>query len=463
MSDSNVNAFTEGPLGRIFLKTTLPIVLVMSMNGLLTVADAFFLGVYVGPDALASVTLMFPAYMLIVALSTLVSSGMSSLLARALGAQELDRAQAIFSGAHGLALLLGACLIALYLLLGEKAVLLAAGGSVMLAEMGDVYLRIMVFSSPLVFVLSVNSDALRNEGRVGFMAAMSLMVSLANILFNYVLIAQLSWGVAGSAFGTVFAQLLALVLIVGFRVKGQTQLRFNTLARYRLTSAWRSIFALGAPQSLSFVGLALSSATIVLAVQMVGSGNYENTISAYGIITRVITFVYLPLLGLSFAMQSIAGNNFGAKLWLRSNKSFMIAFKVALIYGLFSQWVLGSFAEPIAGYFVDDLLVISEVARIMPVMVLAFFVAGPLIMISSYFQAIGDVKRAAVLALSKPFIFAIPLTLILPFGVGEWGIWIAGPLAEMLLLLLTVWVLLFAARHSQLKWGLFMSEQEQSS
>lgn len=372
MSDSPVNAFTEGSLGRIFLKTALPIIFVMSMSGLLAVADALFLGFYVGPEALAAVTLMFPAYMLVVALSTLVSSGMSSLLARLLGGRDFEGAQAVFAGAHGLALAVSTCLIALFFLVGDQAVLLAAGGSASLAEMGHIYLSITVFGSPLVFVLAVNSDALRNEGRVGLMAAMSLLVSLANILFNYILIAQFSWGVAGSAFGTVLAQLLAFSMILIFRFKGKTRLRPHALLRHGIVSSWGSMFALGTPQSLGFVGLALGSAAIVSALQIVDSGNYEQTVSAYGIITRVMTFVFLPLLGLSYAMQSITGNNFGANLWFRSNGSLKIAILAALVYCLSAQLLLGGFASAIGAYFVDDPVVVSEVARILPMMVLVF-------------------------------------------------------------------------------------------
>ena len=119
MSDTPTNTFTHGPLGSIYLKTALPIIFVMGMSGLLAVADALFLGHYVGPDALAAVTLMFPIYMLIIALATLVSSGMSSLLARHLGANKTTDAHAVFAGAHGLAILLGAILILLFLLFGR--------------------------------------------------------------------------------------------------------------------------------------------------------------------------------------------------------------------------------------------------------------------------------------------------------------------------------------------------------
>ena len=234
MSDAPINTFTDGPLGTIYLKTALPIIFVIGMNGLLTVADALFLGWYVGADALAAVTLMFPIYMLIVALSTLVSSGMSSLLARPLGGGRLDGARAAFAGAHGLALLLGCILIVLFLAFGRPMSLLAAGGSQELAGMGLVYLRITVLFFPLLFVVSVNSDALRNEGKVGFMAAMSLLVSLANIAFNYILIAGLNMGVAGSAYGTAAAQALAFAIILSFRIFGTTTLRPTVMLEHSM-------------------------------------------------------------------------------------------------------------------------------------------------------------------------------------------------------------------------------------
>lgn len=459
MSDTPQNTFTDGPLGSIYLKTALPIIFVMGMNGLLSVADALFLGIYVGSEALAAVTLMFPVYMLIVALSTLVSNGMSSLLARRLGSGDQDGAAAVFSGAHGLAIVLGVILILLFVVFGEPIALMAAGGSDELADMGLIYLRITVFFSPLLFVLSVNSDALRNEGRVGFMAAMSLLVSVANIGFNYVLIAILDMGVAGSAYGTAAAQALAFGIILAFRLFGTTTLRPSTLRRHSVGKHWGRILALGAPQSLNFIGLALGSAAIITALQWVGSPTYPDTVSAYGIITRVITFAFLPLLGLSLAMQTITGNNYGAELWQRSDTSLRTALWVAFIYCALVQIVVMSLPSQIATAFVDDADVIAEVARILPVMTCVFFLMGPLMMVATHFQAIGSATKAAILGLSKAYAFAIPLTFLLPCWVGEIGVWYAGPLAEIMLLVLTVLVLWKTMQNTDLKWGIFHIEK----
>ena len=455
MDNPPKNTFTDGPLGTIYLKTALPIIFVMGMNGLLSVADAVFLGIYVGPDALAAVTLMFPAYMLIVALSTLVSNGMSSLLARRLGSGNQEGAAAVFAGAHGLAIILGAILILLFVFFGEQVALMASRGSDELTEMGLIYLRITVFFSPLLFVLSVNSDTLRNEGRVGFMAAMSLLVSITNIGFNYVLIAVFDMGVAGSAYGTAAAQAVALGIILAFRLFGETALRPSTLRHHSVRKHWGRILALGAPQSLNFIGLALGSAAIITALQWVESPTYSDTVSAYGIITRIMTFAFLPLLGLSFAMQTITGNNYGAVLWHRSDESLRIALWAAFIYCSLVQMVVISLPSEIATAFVDDVNVIAEVARILPVMTCVFFLTGPLMLIATYFQTIGSATKAAILSLSKIYLFAIPLTFLFPHWFGEIGVWYAGPVAEVLLLSVTILVLWKTAQNTDLKWGIF--------
>jgi len=99
--------------------------------------------------------------------------------------------------------------------------------------------------------------------------------------------------------------------------------------------------------------------------------------------------------------------------------------------------------------------VIAEVRRIMPVMVAMYFVSGPLMMIAGYFQAIGDAGRAAILGLAKYYAFMIPLIVLLSVFRGEAGVWMAGPVAEGLLLALTVIVLINTARRRNLRWGVF--------
>ncbi|MGS4987238.1 MATE family efflux transporter [Roseibium sp. RP-7] len=452
---SRPNAYTHGPILPTLARTALPIILVMSMNGLLTVVDAIFLGLFVGPDALSAVTLMFPAYMLLAALATLVASGMSSVLARKLGAGLRADAEAVFAGAHGLALAIAGIVVALFLGLGDSLTRAAADGSAEIAGMSHTYMAITVAFTPLMFVLSVNADALRNEGLAVVMAGFSLLVSLANIAFDYLLIAVYDYGVAGSAAGTVLAQALALAIMLGLRLSGKTELSPSALLRYPLTSFWRDILMLGAPQSLSFIGIALGSAATIAALQTAGASGYEATVAAFGIVTRVMTFCYLPLLGLAQALQSMIGNNFGAGLWHRSDSTLRAGLVVALVYCGLAELVLTLFSHQVGFAFVDDPGVAAEVGRILPVIMALYFVAGPLFMVATYFQALGDAARAALLSLAKPYAFFLPLVFLMPVYFGEGGIWLSSPLAELMLLVVTLVLLGITARTGTARWGLF--------
>jgi len=452
---SSSNPYLTGSLGGVFARTALPIIIVMGMNGAVTLIDALFLGLYVGPEALGAVTLMFPIFMLLVALSTLVSAGMASQVSRALGAGNHDDARATFVGAHGLAFLICCVLIAAFSVVGTGMARLFAGSAGQMADMGHTYISIMIVASPIMFTLSLNSDAMRSEGHLGLMAGISLLVSALNIVFNYVLIARLEFGVAGSAYGTVLAQLVAFASVIAYRTWGRTVIRPSAFLAHGLHVRWRATLALGIPPSLNFLGVSLVSAAVLASLQLVDSSQYGETVSAYGIITRITTFVILPLLGLSQAMQAIVGNNYGAELWHRSNRGLGLAIAVALAYCLLVEAALITFASRIGYMFVDDASVVAEIVRIMPVMVSMFAIGGPLLLLANYFQAIGKVAQAALLGLTKPYLFAIPLVFLMPKLFGEVGIWWAGPVAELCLLLLAVVTLNNARKRQALKWGLF--------
>lgn len=148
------------------------------------------------------------------------------------------------------------------------------------------------------------------------------------------------------------------------------------------------------------------------------------------------------------------GNNFGARIEQRINLSVKIALSAAFVYCALLQMVVVSNRATLGYLFVDDPGVANEIIRILPYTVTLMFVFGPLMMISTYFQAIGDAARAAILGLSRTYLFALPLTALLPFAFGEWGIWYASIVADVLVLLLTIFVLGKRAAEHGYRWGL---------
>ena len=454
LSTPENNIYLEGPLPALFAKTAMPIIVVMGVNGLFTVVDAYFLGAYVGADALTAVTLMFPLYMLLVALSTLVSNGFASVFARLIGGGDRHMAGTVFAQAVQLALVVCAVLIALFLLVGDALSLMAANGNAALAGMGYTYISILILSSPLVFVLSINIAALRSEGLLTAMAAIMLMSALLNIAFDYLFIVELGAGVAGSAYGTVLAELCSMLAVILYRRSTSPKTPAVKLPAWPGSGHWGELLALGAPSSLGYIGMALSAGLTLYCLQLWAADSYASTAGAFGIITRLITFTFLPLLGLSMAFQTIAGNNFGAKLSARTDRSIKLAVMLALIYCVIVELIFLGTRSQIGYIFIEDHAIVSEIARILPYIVLTTFIFGPVMIIGSYFQAIGDAPRAALLGLSRTYLFALPLTFLLPFLFGEPGIWYAGIVAELLVLITTVLVLTHRRKAGGNRWGL---------
>lgn len=453
-TSSETNMFLNGSLTLLFAKTATPIIMVMGVNGMFTLVDAYFLGAYVSADALTAVTLMFPLYMLLVALSTLVSSGFSSVFARLLGANEKARARGVFGQALQLSFVVCLVLISLFSAFGDAISLKAANGATDLADMGYTYISILIFCSPLVFMLAINLDALRCEGLLPVMAAISLTSALLNILFDYVFIVEFGWGVAGSAYATVAAQAVSLAAIITYRRATVQSGLGMSLRLWPGSDHWRELLALGAPSSLGYIGISLSAGLTLYCIQIWAGDNYAATAGAFGIITRLLTFSFLPLLGLSMAFQTIVGNNYGARLWPRSNQTLKLASVLAFVYCASVQMIFITTRAEIGFVFMDDASIAAEIARIMPYAVMLMFVFGPLMMISTYFQAIGDARRAALLGLSRTYFFALPLTFLMPFAFGEPGIWYAGVVAELCVLTLTL-VVLHRRSLGGKPWGLF--------
>ena len=190
---SQDNPFLTTPIGRMFWSNALPLAVVMSMGGILNVVDGIFVGRFIGPEALAAVSLAFPVVMVLTALATLVGGGMSSLMARHLGAGDHAAAGRIFAGAHGLVLVITAVVIVFWALLGGAFVEVMAGEP-SVAGLAQDYLRILVLGVPVQLLLGLHADALRNEGRAGVIAGLSVLVNLINIGANWLGIVVLGLG-----------------------------------------------------------------------------------------------------------------------------------------------------------------------------------------------------------------------------------------------------------------------------
>lgn len=425
------NPFLTAPIGRLFLSNALPMAVVMSMGGVLNVVDGIFVGRFIGPDALAAVSLAFPVAMVLSALATLAGGGMSSLMARHLGAGDRLAAARIFVGAHGLVLAMSAGLVGLWVVIAP----MLADGSEVVALAQD-YLRILILGAPVQLLVGLQADALRNEGRAGMIAALSVLVNLVNIGANWLGIVVLGLGISGSALGTVVAQALGLALVTGLRTRVKGLLPLSTLRSHSWLFGWGQIVRLGLPLCLSFIGIAMVAGIVIVSLQAHAGARAEALIAGYGIVTRLLGFAFLPQMAIALAMQSIAGNNTGAGRMDRARAVLQLAMGTALLWCL-SVTLAGTLGgSSLAGWFSTDPAMIAAVAEILRPMLLLYAASGPVLVLALYFQALGQPGRTAALTLVKPWLLTPLLILSLSAGLGLSGLWLAFPVADAIILTL---------------------------
>lgn len=431
------NRFLTRPLGRLFLSNALPMAVVMSTGGLLNVIDGIFVGRFVGAEALAAVSLAFPVVMLLTALTTLAGGGMSSLLARHLGAGSRREAGAVFAGAHGLALALSAVMSVGALTVGPAVVSALAAGNAAVAELAQSYLLILILGAPIQFVLGLHADALRNEGRAGQIAMLSVLVNLLNIGANYVAIVLLGLGVAGSALGTVGAQILGLALVLVLRARDGDLLPLGALRHASWLTGWRQILLLGLPLCLTFVGMALVASTVILVIGTTAA-DHATFVAAYGVVTRVLGLAFLPQMAIALTTQSITGNNAGAGRMDRAGAALRLAMGSAFLWcmGVTLAGVLAG--APLGALFSSDPEVIAAVVTILRPMTALYVVTGPVLVLALHFQALGYPVRTGALTLVKPWLLTPALLIVMGKFSGIDGLWFAFPMADAVLLVLAL-------------------------
>lgn len=437
----DANPFLTRPVGRLFLSTVFPLAVVMSTGGLLNMIDGIFVGHFVGAQALAAVSLAFPVVMLLTALTTLTGGGMSSLLARSLGAGARGEAEATFAGAHGLALAISAAVLVAALLLGPGIIATLAGGNQAVSGPAQGYLLILILGAPLQFLLGLHADALRNEGRAGLIALLSIFVNLLNIAANYIAIVLLGLGVAGSALGTVAAQSLGLSLLLARRASDRTLLPLGALLHTSWLTGWRQILALGLPLCLSFIGMGLVASTVLLILAGTAP-DQAAVIAAYGVATRLLGLAFLPQMAIALTTQSISGHNAGAGRMDRARAALLLAMASTGLWSL-GVSLLGLFAgAPLGALFSTNPGVVIAVAAILQPMTALYVVSGPILVLALHFQAMGYPLRTAALTLIKPWLLTPALLVVLNRLSETDGLWWAFPAADGVMLALALTLVL---------------------
>lgn len=427
----------SAPIGRLLIKLSLPATFAMVINGLYNLVDTIFIGRGVGTHAIGGLALAFPAQMIVMSIGMALGQGAASVVSRALGAGDDKKARRAAGNAFALAALSGVVILVLGRLFLEPLLTLLGAEGVLRGHARD-YLSIILIGSPFIALAMVSNNLLRAEGKAQVSMTVMIIGAVTNIILDPIFIFAFDMGVAGAAWATVIGQFLAFLYASRFFILKKSLVQVSPRHWVFQSAVIREVVLLGIP---AFVRQAGQSVVAILLNNMLGRYGGPIYISAYGVVNRLIMFVFMPLFGTVQGFQPIAGFNYGAGKFDRVRKTLKIALSYASAYMFVGFLFFMLIPRTLAGIFTTDPELIDKAAQTMRFITAAFPLLGLQIMGGTYFMVVGKSLPNLLLNLSRQFLLLIPLLLILPRFLGLTGLLVSFPLADGLATVMTlIWL-----------------------
>lgn len=437
MSKLSSKALGSQSIGSLLIKQAVPAsvgILVMSLNILI---DTIFVGNWIGTTAIAAINIVLPVSFFIAALGMAIGVGGSSVISRALGASDNQKALKTFGNQITLTLILTITLV-VFGLTYQSQIIPIFGGKGSIFSLAKIYYVIVLYGVPVLALCMMGNTVIRAEGKPKYAMYAMLIPSLSNLLLDYLLIKVFPFGMHGAAWATTGSYVLSFVFILWFFLSGRTELKLRWRHFLPVIPLIKEISALG------FVTLsrqAMVSITYLLMNNILFDLGGETTVVVYAIIARMLMFSLFPVYGITQGFLPIAGYNYGAALMHRVKKTINTAIIYASLLASIVFVFLMVFPEAITNLFTSDEQVLSQAPSAMRWV----FAATPIIAVqligAAYFQAVGKATPALLLTLLRQGFLFIPLILILPYYYGELGVWISFPISDVMSTLLTAYFL----------------------
>jgi putative MATE family efflux protein len=395
----------SGPIGPTLVSLSLPVLAGQAFNLLYNIVDTYFIALIDRSDPwlVGSTGLVFPLFFIFLATSFGITGGVSSLVARAIGAGRRSDLDKTAESGMFLALIASAIILGCMYLLAPPLLRLF-GGSGKVFEYGLEYLYWLLPTVPFMLLSAVFTGILQGEGRTKHMMLSMMIGTVANIILDPILIFPAGMGIAGAGLATAIANAVGFgyLLVVFIARPSMVEIRWKpSSVSFPVVG---EILRVGLPQSVMNF---LSSLSFIFYNRMM-IGINPLMLTAFTLYSRLEQIALIPIWSLSSALAAISGQAAGAGDLGRMRSSSRIASLMGLgVSGcLFVAYALAS--RPLFSLFQSDPEVLSLTSTILPWMALSSFVSVPVFMISTIMSSAGFADRSLLLTLARIYALNLP-------------------------------------------------------
>lgn len=417
----------NGPVGKNLFYLSLPVIVINLLQTAYNLADTFWLGQYSG-DALAAITFAFPLVFFLISLGMGLAVAGSVLVAQFEGSGKTKKRDYAASQTIAFSALVSIILgLFGYFFIGDIVGLLGATGNVAASASG--YLQVISIGLFAMFGFLVFQSLMRGFGDTVTPMLLMLGTVILNILidpffiFGWWILPEM--GVKGAAIATILSRTLALIIGIGILFTGSKGLQISLSKMKPDLKFFKKMTHIGLPASVEGAGRSIS---VNALTAVVGWTFASPIVAGFGIGIRIFSMIFLPAAAVGRGVESMTGQNLGAKNYDRAGETAKTGAKYSFLILTALGVLTFIFADSIAGVFIsssqeNSALIAQTGTDFLRYVAFSFGFIGILRSYNGSFRGAGKTITAAVISIATLGLIRLPIAYFGSIKIGTKGVW----------------------------------------
>ncbi|QHX43746.1 MATE family efflux transporter [Treponema vincentii] len=428
----------------LLFKLAIPGIIGMLVIGLYPFMDGIFAGRLIGDYAMSAISVSMSLTIINGGISALIGVGSASILSRAIGKGDKETIDKIFGNFCYWVILFSAIITIVGLIFAPHFLdMVGAKGNI--KDLGVRYLRVVFFGSLFVNFAQAGNMTMRGEGAL----KQSMMImgtgAILNIMLDPILMKLMGeYAIEGAAIATVLSQIVQALLTFHYFSKKSSFVKIHKVKKYK--AIYREMFSIGSSAMMMQILFAVQQTFLFKQAFVYGGDNWGILMSAT---MRLYMFSFIPLWGMSQGLQPVIGANFGAKQYGRVQDTMKIFMCGATILAA-ASWIPSMFcSDTLLSLFSVRHEIIEAGVKNFKMFYSTFILYGIMIMTLTFFQSIGDGKKAGIIVLLRQLVLFVPAILLLPKLFGVSAVWWAEPIVDFTMIIAGLFLMLNVMRKME--------------
>lgn len=420
---------TEGPVGRHLVDMTVPVLFGITMMMAQSLIDTWFIG-RVGVAELAAFGFGYPILMIVTSVAIGLGAGTSSVVARAIGANDHRRARRLTTDSLLLSFLITAFVSAIGIAtIGPLFRLLGAPDDLMPLIRG--FMTILYSGVPFIVVGMVGMASMRATGDTRLPSALMILASILNVILDPILIFGVgpipAMGLNGAAMAALIARASIFVGTLYLMRHRLDMVSFDKPDPVELRSSWRDILHVGIPAAGTNVIVPVGAAVITAMIARFGA----DAVAGFAVASRLESTMLVMYYALSAIIGPFVGQNYSAGNEKRILHSLWLCTVFCLASGLVIAAFLASMSGILPGLFSDSETVQGVTATFLWLVPISYGTYGMVMVMNASFNGLGHPMPGVYISLCRIVVLYVPLALIGMRLFGIAGIFAAYAIANV--------------------------------